>query len=41
MQIHNERFWAITDKITTTCTVCAFCRGLLLGAALTGLLWLI
>lgn len=41
MQIHSERFWAIADKITSTCTVCAFCRGIVVGAALMGLLWLI
>lgn len=41
MQIDSERFWYVADKITSTCTVCAFVRGFLLGAALISLLWLL
>ncbi len=32
-----ERFWKVVDSITTTCPLCAFGRGLVLGVVVSAL----
>lgn len=39
ININTERFWKVVDRITTTCPVCAFGRGVVLGAAVCALIF--
>lgn len=34
------KFWMVADRITTTCPLCAFLRGIVLGAAVAILICL-
>ena len=42
MKINSERFWKVVDIIVTECPLCAFGRGIVVGAVLgAGISWLI